>query len=212
MREEQVLVFKTDLLDEIGRFQGANVRYKNYLSAILNNNNCMFMRRKEAESNYNYKQIIPYVLIKYKNKYLHYVRGKKAGEERLILQGSIGIGGHISQIDDSLFNNDPLFINDIYQNAITREVEEEINISSPVSKRQTIGLINDDSNDVGRVHFGIVHLWELDGIDVKKNEQNITQLSFLTIEELHKIKGSLENWSKICIEEIINPMNEKSKR
>ena len=70
---------------------------KNISIAFLSRGNNFFLPRAEAEINPAYKQIIPYALIAFQNKVAYYVRGKKAGEQRLVAKGSIGIGGHMNE-------------------------------------------------------------------------------------------------------------------
>ncbi len=89
---ENVLVIKRSLFDELGSFQGLNFEPEKYLKAILSRGSNFFIPRSDAESNPAYKQIIPYALIAFQDTILHYVRGKKAGEQRLTAKGSIGIG------------------------------------------------------------------------------------------------------------------------
>src|SRR5262249_61314811 len=92
---ENVLVVRRELFDELGSFQGLNFESGKYLKAILSRGSNFFIPRSEAETNPAYKQIIPYALIAFEKTVLHYVRGKKAVEQRLVAKGSIGIGGHI---------------------------------------------------------------------------------------------------------------------
>src|SRR5436189_4674387 len=101
--QENVLVIKRSLFEELGTFQGLNFEPKKYLKAILSRGSNFFIPRSDAESNPAYKQIIPYALIAFENTILHYVRGKKAGEQRLIAKGSIDIGGHMNETDESTF-------------------------------------------------------------------------------------------------------------
>ena len=134
-----------------------------------------FMPRPDAEQDPSHKQLIPYVLIKCGEKYLTYVRGKRAGETRLVGNRSIGIGGHINPVDNEV----PLFgvdYKEIYENAVLREVDEEINITGSRSDR-IVALLNDDTNEVGAVHLGVVHVLTVDNENVTRNEQMITQLS-----------------------------------
>ena len=56
------------------------------------------------------------------------------------------------------------------------------------------------SNEVGQVHLGVVHVFELDEPNVEKNEAMITNLAFLTREELRERKVLLESWSQICLD------------
>src|SRR5690349_19859705 len=109
MEREDVLVFPRSLFEQLGAFQGFNDEVDRYLPVILDPRNNHFMPRGLAETDPNFKQIIPYVIITDGKSVLHYVRGKKAGEQRLVAKGSIGIGGHINQDDEVslLYNNKP---------------------------------------------------------------------------------------------------------
>jgi len=100
---ENVLVVRRSLFDQLGSFQGLNFESHKYLDAFLSRGNNFFLPRPEAENNPAYKQIIPYALIAFGNSVVYYVRGKKAGEQRLVAKGSIGIGGHMNESDESLF-------------------------------------------------------------------------------------------------------------
>jgi predicted NUDIX family phosphoesterase len=194
---ENVLVIRRSLFDELGSFQGLNFEPEKYLKAILSRGSNFFIPRSEAETNPAYKQIIPYALIAFEKTVLHYVRGKKAGEQRLVAKGSIGIGGHMNETDESLFALDE----QAYRAGVEREVNEEIDIDAPFEDR-IVALLNDDSTEVGRVHLGIVHIFKLKEPKVQKREAMITVLSFLTKQELMARRESLETWSQICVDAI----------
>jgi predicted NUDIX family phosphoesterase len=194
MREEMVLCFPRTLLDEIGSFQGVRTDVARYVPRILQAENTHFVRRAEAEQDPSQKQIIPYVLFKKGGSYLHYVRGKGSGEKRLVAMGSIGIGGHINNEDESLFLTGLEF----YEGALRREVQEEVIVEGELRTR-VVGLINDDSTPVGQVHFGVVHLCELGDANVSKREACITELAFLTVPELMARRDQLETWSQLCL-------------
>ena len=191
---ENVLVVKRELFDELGSFQGLNFQPEKYLRAILSRGSNFFIPRTEAENDPAYKQIIPYALMAFEETVLHYVRGKKAGEQRLVAKGSIGIGGHMNETDESLFALDE----QAYRGGVEREVNEEIKIDTPFEDR-IVALLNDDSTEVGRVHLGIVHIFKLKEPRVQKREAMITGLAFLTKEELMARRESLETWSQICL-------------
>jgi len=199
---ENVLVVKRELFDELGSFQGLNFAPEKYLNAILSRGNNFFIPRAEAENDPAYKQIIPYALIAFEETVLHYVRGKKAGEQRLVAKGSIGIGGHMNETDESLFALDE----QAYRAGVEREVNEEIKIDTPFEDR-IVGLLNDDSTEVGRVHLGVVHIFKLNEPNVQKREAMITGLTFLTKEELMARRESLESWSQICLDSLERLLN-----
>ena len=191
---ENVLVFPRSLFERLGVFQGFSAEVDRYLPTLLDPKNNSFMPRALAETNPDFKQIIPYVVITDGKSILHYVRGKKAGEQRLVAKGSVGIGGHINDEDHTLF----AFGLQAFQDAVKREVCEELTIQSEFNARP-VGLINDDSTEVGRVHFGIVHVLLCAPDQVKKNEQVITQMEFVPIEELKAKRDQMETWSQICL-------------
>ena len=195
--EENVLVVKRDLLDELGSFQGLNFQPRKYLDAILSRGNNFFLRRDRAEKDPSHKQIIPYVLLTHGEKVLFYVRGKKAGEQRLVAKGSIGIGGHMNDSDESLFALDEA----AYRAGVEREVAEEIAINTKFEDR-IVALLNDDSTEVGQVHLGVVHIFQLAEPKVEKREAMITNVAFLGEEELLARRDSLETWSQICVDSL----------
>src|SRR5437763_12674424 len=194
---ENVLVIRRSLFDELGSFQGLNFEPEKYLKAILSRGNNFFIPRPEAETNPAYKQIIPYALIASGKTVLHYVRGKKAGEQRLVAKGSIGIGGHMNETDESLFAMDE----QAYRAGVEREVNEEVKIDAPFEDR-IVALLNDDTTEVGRVHLGIVHAFKLAEPKVEKREAMITGLTFLAKEELLARREIMETWSQICLDSL----------
>jgi predicted NUDIX family phosphoesterase len=201
-QDEQVLVVERKVLEQIGLFHGLTTDVQNYLSVLFDSSVLRFMPRPKAEKDPSYKQLIPYVIISHEGKYLTYVRGKRAGETRLVGNRSIGIGGHINPIDNEI----PLFDTDyrqLYNNAVEREVAEEITIESRHTDR-VIALLNDDTTEVGSVHLGVVHHWILDSSAVTKREQMITRMEFMTPAELNDVRNSMETWSQFCLDYLIS--------
>jgi predicted NUDIX family phosphoesterase len=195
--EENVLVVRRSLFDQLGRFQGLSFEPQRYLDAFLSRGNNFFLPRREAENNPAYKQIIPYALIAFENRVAYYVRGKKAGEQRLVAKGSIGIGGHMNETDESLFALDE----EAYRAGVEREVNEEIKIDTAFDDR-IVALLNDDTTEVGSVHLGIVHVFKLTEPKLQKREAMITGLTFLPKEELRARREAMESWSQICLDSL----------
>lgn len=193
--DENVLVVRRSLFDGLGSFEGLNFEPQRYVAALLSRGNNFFLPRSKAEIDPTHKQIIPYALIVHGDRVLHYVRGKKAGEQRLVSKGSIGIGGHMNDSDESLFAWDEA----AYRAGVEREVNEEIAISSPFEDK-IVAVLNDESTEVGRVHLGIVHVFRLAEPKVEKREAMITNLSFLSCEELVSRRDTLETWSQLCVD------------
>ena len=198
--EEHVLVFPAQLLEHIGSFQGVSFEVSKYLDIILNPQNHTYLKRRDAEINPAYKQLIPYALLRCGQTFFVYRRGKLQAEKRLHGNYSLGIGGHISVTDPTLFGT-------TYEDGLKREVNEEIYIDTPYTPR-IIALLNDNSNEVGKVHFGIVHVFELEKPLVRPKEKSINETKFLGIDELVKEIDTFENWSQICIQHIQQIINQ----
>ncbi len=194
---ENVLVVRRELFDELGSFQGLCFEPQRYLDVLLARGNNHFLARAAAENDPTHKQLIPYALLACGDRVLHYVRGKKVGEQRLVAKGSIGIGGHMNDEDESLF----AWNEQAYRAGVEREVNEEVKIETPFEDR-IVALLNDDSTEVGRVHLGIVHVFRLETENVQKREAMITNLAFLTKSELTARRENLETWSQICVDHL----------
>jgi len=206
-KDENVLVFENRLLHEIGHFQGLNPNVEPYLSAIFTPGNCFFMPRSVAEQDVRYKQVIPYVILAYGDSVFSYVRGRSSTEGRLVGLRSIGIGGHISDRDAALPG---LEVHDearvsglhrLYIDAVRREAEEEVSIDCEYEARE-VAVLNDDQQEVGRVHFGIVHVFSLQEPRVAKRERLVSEAGFMSAAELAPSIAEFEGWSQICIRAI----------
>lgn len=193
--EEQILVIRRELFDEIGSFQGLCPEVDRYLQRVLLKESNFFVPRSAAEEDPTLKQLIPYAVFRHGGKILHYTRGAKSGEKRLVAKGSIGIGGHINDSDESLFS----FDQSAYHNAVRREIAEELRLGGGFTER-AVALINDDSTEVGKVHLGVVHLVDLESDDVRAGEKAIAELGFATRDALLQRRDSLETWSQIVLD------------
>lgn len=198
--DSSVLVVEANKVDEVGSFQGYVTNLKGYLSVLLSPQNNLFMPRTQAEQDTRYKQLIPYVVLRHADSVFSYVRGKKSSESRLVAMRSIGVGGHIEPSDLNLFSSD----RDMYLEAAKREVSEEVELSSPYVEH-IVALINDDSTEVGKVHLGIMHIWDLAETKVTKREGLITQSGFVPIETLKANLDELETWSQIALRALADP-------
>jgi predicted NUDIX family phosphoesterase len=195
--DEHVLVVRRNLFDQLGSFQGFCAEPERYLAIFLRRENNFFAPRSTAETDPSLKQIIPYAVFTHAGRILRYVRGGKSGEKRLVAKASIGIGGHINDADEGLF----AFNEDAYRIAVEREITEELKLGGGFTDR-VVGLINDDSNEVGQVHLGVVHLVELESDDVRPGEAAIAKLEFVTPAELTAERDALESWSQIVLDHL----------
>ena len=193
---EEILVVPRSLFDELGSFQGLTTDTDRYISTLLDPSNNFFMDRETAEDDPSHKQIIPYSLFRYRGSYLHYIRGKAGGESRLHAQGSLGIGGHINPVDERA---DPLG-RATCMAGVAREIDEELALPSQ-PEQQIVALLNDDSNAVGRVHLGFVHLFDLESEEAQAREDALSELQFKSTADLRgPLYDTLESWSRFCVD------------
>jgi predicted NUDIX family phosphoesterase len=191
--EENILVVPRRVFDRLGSFEGLCFEPDRYMSAFLDPANNLFLPRAAAEEDPTHKQLIPYLVLRHGDRVLCYTRGKSGGEARLHAKMSIGIGGHINDGDTHAEHFDEA----AYFRAVERELHEELEIRGGYRQR-IAALLNDDSNDVGRVHLGVVHLIEVDSPDIQPREDAIRDLAFLSAAEITPLRDRLESWSQIC--------------
>lgn len=193
---EQVLVVPRALLEEIGMFEGIRTEGMDAaIARLLDPANHFFLDRAAAEEDPSHKQLIPYCIFRCGDRILHYTRGKAGGENRLHAKISVGVGGHINPIDTGGGRTGP----EAYHAAVTREIEEELDLPGEHPHR-IVALINDESNPVGQVHLGIVHLVDLESDGVSSREDALLDLGFSELSELNgALHERLETWSQFCI-------------
>ncbi|MGL4401552.1 MAG: hypothetical protein ACRCXD_16950 [Luteolibacter sp.] len=193
---EKVLVVSRTLLNEIGAFEGIQTKgLEAAVAKLMDPANHSFMDRAAAEEDPAFKQLIPYCIFRCGDRILHYTRGKSGGESRLHAKISVGVGGHINPVDTGGGRTGP----EAYHSAVTREIEEELDLPEQHEHR-IIALLNDDSNPVGQVHLGIVHLVDLKSDAVFSREDALADLGFTSLDELNgPLFERLETWSGFCI-------------
>jgi predicted NUDIX family phosphoesterase len=197
--DELILAVRTSELFARRKFQGIEPGGTEYLEFIFEPRHTHYIRRSSAEEDASWKQIIPYVVLHSGGRVLTYTRGKLSGEKRLVAQRSVGLGGHIRHTDESFF---AAAGPEAYRVAVQRELEEEISLPSDVLLADRIvGVINDDSIAVGKVHFGIVHIWDLSRPEAMRRETKINSPHFEDIDRLQRTEdlSSFETWSQLCL-------------
>ena len=196
-KDEEVLVVPALLLDQLGPFSGFTTAIDRYLPAILDRDNQSFRPRSLVETDPSFKQLIPYVILECNNEHgtrlFQYTRGKGQGESRLHALKSLGIGGHIS-VEDAQGE-------DWYRVGMQRELTEEVDIGCGGSDR-IVGLIYDDTTEVGRVHLGVVHIMQLSSCKVQPRENHLLDSGFRPVEEIKSDAKALETWSQLCIKHL----------
>jgi len=192
---EQILVVPTAAFHRLGHFQGFSTDTQKYLDALLAPELTSYRPRDVMEKDPSFKQLIPYVIFRHRDaagrvSLFQYTRGKGQGEKRLHAKRSIGIGGHISADDRSCENP--------YAEGMRRELAEEVLIDTPY-EATLAGLINDDLTEVGRVHLGVVHIFDVVAQAVQPKEDEIIEAGFRPLESILADIEHYETWSQICL-------------
>jgi predicted NUDIX family phosphoesterase len=193
--EERVLCFERKLLEELGVFQGLSLEVEKYLPILSSASHLVYLNRSEAEQDKRFKQLIPYVLLICRDKILRYRRGKGGQETRLHGLYSVGIGGHISEEDHGLFSHDRG-----YQEGMRRELMEEVAVDA--GNQPAIAAINDDSTEVGQVHFGVVHIVRVSEEGVAGGRIGIVGPEFIPMAAAIKDPAGYESWSRFCLQHL----------
>ena len=195
--EERVLVIPAAKLEALGHFQGFTPDVKRYLPALLEGDDLAYRPRGAMEADPSFKQLIPYVVFRHRTgrgvELFQYTRGGGQGEARLHAKRSSGVGGHISS-DDA----DQDTAHDTYRVGMLRELTEEVRIGAKYTE-QCVGLINDDETDVGKVHLGVVHIYDVDSPTVEPCEPDLLDAGFRPVEELTSEVDKFETWSQIVL-------------
>ena len=178
---ERVLVVPTPVFHRLGHFQGFTRDVDRYLDDLFSPEHVSYRPRHEVEDDPGFKQLIPYVIFRHRDAdgrqtVFQYTRGTGQGEGRLHRKRSVGIGGHISVIDaDSQAKANP------YEEGMRRELEEEVIVETSYTAH-LVGLINDDQTEVGRVHLGVVHRFDVEDPAVRPREDDILDSGFRPVD------------------------------
>ncbi len=192
---EKVLVIQNSLLNaHIQNKSGCLIteQKEQIFNKILDNQG--FMPRDDAEYNFEHKQVIPYVIIRNGNNYLLLKRLTGQTEKRLHNKYSLGIGGHINP-DSSVGEN--IVIKGLY-----RELNEEVLVDDPADL-DFVGIINDESNSVSKVHLGLLYELQANSSGYRVLETGKMTAQWVTGDELKEVYEGLETWSQIVYDQYI---------
>ena len=175
----------------------------NFEDIILKN--FEYMKRGLAEENTNYKQPLPYGILRTKDgrlfMYQRWGKNSQVWEKRLYDKVSFGVWWHIEE--DVKNSENPLL------ETLLREIQEEVWIfTSDIEKVELIGYINDDTNDVGKVHLGLAYVVDLKTDNIKIDKGELASGKFVSQQEAKKILKNpeidVEPWSKIVLEVVLD--------
>ena len=198
--DEQIIVVPRKVLfnDEKNAFNGFlhknNIKGKDIFNAL---SEYEVKRRGDMEEDSTFKQLISYCLLENQNgEILVYERLSGGGEERLHGQSSIGVGGHMNDVVGADSINEVLRVN------AQRELEEEVGLPTEDSQNmEYLGFINDDNNEVGKVHMGVVFKITVNSNDVEAKETDTLRIKWI---EKGKIESydDFETWSALILQDL----------
>jgi predicted NUDIX family phosphoesterase len=148
-----------------------------------------FEPRPAMEADPTFKQVIPYLVLRDGARYFLMRRTKAGGDARLHDRWSIGVGGHLNPGDGDLAGG------------LLREWAEEV-VADFVPAFRLIGLLNDDTTDVGRVHLGAVYVADAAGRPVTIRETEKLSGAFATADDVATVADDLETWSRLVFEHL----------
>jgi predicted NUDIX family phosphoesterase len=184
--EELVYVVpRVDILGS-GAWHGVRTADTNEFLAVVAAHG-RFEPRGAMEADPSFKQIIPYLVLRDGSRYFLMRRTRAGGDARLHEAWSIGVGGHVNPGDRDLAGG------------LLREWREEL-VAEFVPEFRLVGLLNDDTTDVGRVHVGAIYLAEASGRPVTIRETDKLTGGFATPAQVEEVVDRLETWSRLAFE------------
>ena len=190
MTEQVMVVKREDLAEHIGgrEFQLIQGRTDEIFSIIESKH--FFIDRPLAETSPQFKQIIPYVVIRHDGSYFLLQRTPKQTEARLHHKLSLGIGGHINPDTPDVLDG------------LHKELEEEVHVAGDYDLT-FVGILNDDTTEVGSVHLGAVYVLDAHDANVTVRETEKMTGRWTPREELAPLRERMETWSQIVYDAVI---------
>jgi predicted NUDIX family phosphoesterase len=148
-----------------------------------------FEPRPAMENDPGFKQIIPYLVLRDGERYFLMRRTRAGGDVRLHDRWSIGVGGHLNPGDEDV------------DRGLRREWAEEL-VADFVPDFRFVGLLNDDTTEVGRVHLGAVFLADAAGGPVSIRETDKLIGAFASAVEVAAVADDLETWSRLVFDHL----------
>lgn len=189
---EQVLCVRRDDIFPDGAWHGFVSEDLERHQAVVREHH-FFKPRSEVEDDPSFQQIIPYVVFRHGDHYFLTHRLRASSEKRLRKQYSLGVGGHINPGD--LHAGDPIL------DGLKREWQEEVIYDGRFEAR-LIGLLNDDSSPVSKVHLGVVFVVDGDTPNIRIRETDKLAGELLTLDEMRIYYLGMESWSQMVYDRL----------
>jgi predicted NUDIX family phosphoesterase len=184
--EERVLVVPRDAVVRGPGWTGVRTDgIEDFLATVATEGR--FEPRSAMEEDPSFKQVIPYLVLRDGERYFLMRRTRAGGDARLHDLWSIGVGGHLNPGDGDLLGG------------LRREWEEEL-VAAFVPAFRLVGLLNDDTTPVGRVHLGAVYVADATGRPVAIREIDKLSGSFATPPDVAAVTDAMETWSRLVFD------------
>jgi len=191
---EEVLCVRRDDIFPDGAWHGFVTDNLDRYQAVIRDR-YVFKPRAEVEDDPGFQQIIPYVVFRHRDRFFLTHRLRASSERRLRKQYSLGVGGHINPGD--LSSGDPI------ADGLRREWEEEVSYDGQFEAK-LLGLLNDESAPVSKVHLGVVFVVEGDTPNIAIRETKKLGGELMTLEEMRRLYLQMESWSQIVYDRLVS--------
>ena len=181
MTDEQVFVVPRASITDAAGWHGIRTDDLEGFVAALERDG-RFAPRPAMELDPSFKQVIPYLVLRDGARYFLMRRTRAGADARLHDRWSIGVGGHINPGDGGLLGG------------LRREWAEELDAAF-VPEFRLVGVLNDDTTEVGAVHLGAVYVAEAAGRAVAVRETAKLTGAFADADEVAAVADALETWS-----------------
>lgn len=192
--DEQVLVVPSRLIFEKGNWRGIKKDNLDYYLELIRNNS-FFKRRGDVEEDDSFQQIIPYIVFSFQNRFFLYKYIQGAGEKRLLDRYQLAVGGHIDLADGKEL-----------EKAALREWEEEVDFQGNILDKKLVGVLNDESHMVEKVHLGMIYHFTGDNDDIKVKETDKLKGEMIEKEKIKECIGKDDIWASIIFRDYISEL------
>ncbi|HQK63790.1 MAG TPA: MazG nucleotide pyrophosphohydrolase domain-containing protein, partial [Candidatus Staskawiczbacteria bacterium] len=112
----------------------------------------------------------------------------------------LGVGGHINPIDGATGK-------DFLEEGMMREWNEEVDFKGNIVSKKLVGILNDDSRPVEKVHLGLVYSFEGDGPEISIKETDKMAGELVDLKDIgSKLKTNDGVWVKIVYREYLSKL------
>jgi predicted NUDIX family phosphoesterase len=151
-----------------------------------------FRDKHSTETDPAWKQVVTYAVVRSGESVLRYQRPAKVGEVRLSGRFSLGVGGHVEEIDCEAERPGGSCV----VLGAMRELREELGLQIDL-RLSILGVISDESDAVGKAHVGVAMEADLPNGVRPYYDSSIIDPRWLRPSEI--LDANLESWSALIL-------------